>query len=185
MLKKTLTGLQLEDGKGTINHISEYVYLGVRITKDRNHKPKINDRINTGQATISKLNSILWDHDVTSKTKTHIYHAIVKSIITYAAETWCLKAQTTAKLNSTEMDFWRCSVRISRKDKIRNIIIKQKMNVTRSLLDDINTLAASYLNTQWLNNSCLKSPASTLIDLTFQSRALRSFSLNQLCNLSL
>ena len=37
------------------------------------------------------------------------------------------------------MDFWRRSARISRKDKIRNAIIKQKMNVTRSLLDDIKT----------------------------------------------
>ena len=35
------------------------------------------------------------------------------------------------------------------------------------------------------NNSCLKSPASTLVDPTFQSRALRSFSLNQLRNPSL
>jgi len=66
------------------------------------------------RAAISKLNSILWDRDMTSKTKTHIYHAIVKSTITYAAETWCLKAETTAKLNSTEMDFWRRSARISR-----------------------------------------------------------------------
>jgi hypothetical protein len=44
---------------------------------------------------------------VTPKTKTHIYHALVKSTITYAAETWCLKAKMVAKLNSTEMDFWR------------------------------------------------------------------------------
>ena len=44
-----------------------------------------------------------------------------------------------AKLNSTEMDFWRRSARLSRKDNIRNTIIKQKMNVTRSLLDNINT----------------------------------------------
>ena len=51
---------------------------GVRITKDGNHKPEINDRINRGRADMSKLNSILWDRDVTSKTKTHIYHAIVK-----------------------------------------------------------------------------------------------------------
>ena len=49
----------------------------------------------------------------------------------------------------------------------------------------INTFAASYLNIQGLNNSFLKSPASTLVDLTFQSRTLRSFSLNQLRNLSL
>ena len=34
----------------------------------------------------------------------------------------------------------------------------------------LNTFAASYLNTQGLNNSCLKSQASTLVDLTFQSR---------------
>ena len=49
----------------------------------------------------------------------------------------------------------------------------------------INTFASSYLNTQGLNNSYLKSPATTLVDLNFQSRALRSFSLNQLRNLSL
>jgi hypothetical protein len=76
---------------------------------------------------------------VTPKTKTHIYHVIVKSTITYAAETWCLKAKMVVKLNSTEMDFWRRSARLSTKDKIRNTIIKQKMNATRSLLDDINT----------------------------------------------
>jgi len=42
---------------------------------------------------------------VTPKTKTYIYHEIVKSTITYAAETWCLKAKRVAKLNSTEMEF--------------------------------------------------------------------------------
>ena len=76
---------------------------------------------------------------MTSKTKTRNYHAIIKSTITYAAETWCLEEKTVEKLNSTEMDFWRRSARISRKDKIRNIIIKQKMNLIRSLLEDINT----------------------------------------------
>jgi hypothetical protein len=50
-----------------------------------------------------------------------------------------LKSKNGRKMNSTEMDFWRRSARLSRKDKIRNTIIKQKMNVTRSLLDDINT----------------------------------------------
>ena len=49
------------------------------------------------------------------------------------------KSKKLAKLNSTEIDFWRRSIRISRKDKIRNTIIKEKMNVTGSLLDDIKT----------------------------------------------
>jgi len=71
-IRDTSRDLQLEDGKGKISHVSEYVYLGVKITKDGNHEPEIDDRINKGRAAISKLNSILWDRDVTSETKTHI-----------------------------------------------------------------------------------------------------------------
>ena len=48
----------------------------------------------------------------------------------------------------------------------------------------INTFTA-IVDLSRFNNSSLKSPTSTLVDLTFQSRALRSFSLNQLRNLSL
>ena len=54
--------LHLEDGKGTINYVNEYTYLGAKIIKD---EPEINDRINRGGAAITKLNSILWDRDVT------------------------------------------------------------------------------------------------------------------------
>ena len=49
---------------------------------------------------------------------------------------------------------------------------------------DFNTFTA-IVDLSRFNNSCLKSPASTLVDLTFQLRALHSFSLNQLRNLSL
>ena len=57
---------------------------------------------------------------------------------------------------------------------------RQDMDNSRSF----NTFTA-IVDLSLFNNSCLKSPTSTLVDLTFQSRALRSFSLNQLCNLSL
>jgi len=165
MLKKTKymtigdtsRDLQLEDGKGIISHVNEYTYLGVKITKDGNQEPEINDRFNRGRAPVTKLNSILWDHDITPKTKTHIYHAIVKSTITYAAETWCLKAKTVTKLNSTEMDFWRHSARISRKKKTRNTIIKQKLNVVRSLLDDIKTnFNGMDMFKEWKRGDCQK-----------------------------
>ena len=51
----TSRDLQLEDGKGTISHVNEYNYLGVRITKVGNHEPEINDRINRGRAAITKI----------------------------------------------------------------------------------------------------------------------------------
>ena len=83
----TLRDLQLEGGKGIICYVKEYTSLGVRITKGWNYEPEINDRINRGRAAITKINRFLWDGDVTPKTKTYIYHAIVKSTITHAAET--------------------------------------------------------------------------------------------------
>jgi len=122
----TLRDLQLEDGKGIISHVNAYTYLGVRITKDGHYEPEINDTIDRGRAAITKLNSILWDRDVTPKTKTHIYHGIIKSTITHAAETWCLKAKTIAKLNFVEMDFWRRSARISRKENLGIILLNKK-----------------------------------------------------------
>jgi len=61
------------------------------------YEPEINDKINWGRAAITELKSILWDRDVTPKTKTHICYAVVKSTITYAAETWCLKAKNGSK----------------------------------------------------------------------------------------
>jgi len=75
----------------------------------------MNYRINGVRRAITKLNRILWDRGVTHKTKTHICQTVVKSTITYAAETGYLKAETVAKLNTKEMYFWRRSTRFSRK----------------------------------------------------------------------
>ena len=50
-----------------------------------------------------------------------------------------LKSKNGSKTEFYRNGFWRRSDRLSRKNKIRNTIIKQMMNVTRSLLDDINT----------------------------------------------
>jgi len=64
------------------------------------------------------------------------------------------------------------------------ISVEYKITMLQSNNIYINTFTA-IVDLSRFNNSCLKSPLSTLVDLTFQSRALRSFSLNQLRNLSL
>ena len=73
-------------------------------------------------------------------------------------------------------------------DGHKDVFFQQKNSpVPRSPVERlayINTFTA-IVDFSRFNNSCLKSPASTLVDLTFQSRALRSFSLNQLRNLSI
>ena len=67
------------------------------------------------------------------------------------------KSKKVAKLNSTEMDFWRRSSRISRKDKIRNTIIKQKMNVVRSILDlKSKNFSGVDMFKEWKRGDCQK-----------------------------
>ena len=92
------------------------------------------------------------------------------------------RIQDTQGLNSAE----KTAVVLLKTSPIKVFYLISEPLVTAVKLTQILTHShASYLNTQGLNNSCLKSPASTLVDLTFQTRALRSFSLNQLRNLSL
>ena len=66
----------------------------------------------------------------------------------------------------------------------QSALIVCDMRETFNVAAGVNTFTA-IVDLSRFNNSYLKSPASTFVDLTFQSRALRSFSLNQLRNLSL
>ena len=114
--------------------------------------------------------------------KTFSYNLIYDSIF-YGAETWTLWKTDKKYQESFEMWRWRRMEKISWTDRMRNEEVLQRDKET-NILHTINTFTA-IVDLSRFNNSCLKSPASTLVDLTFQSRALRSFSLNQLHNLSL
>jgi hypothetical protein len=50
------------------------------------------------------------------------------------------KGKNGSKTEFHRNGLWRRSARISRKDKIRNTVIKQKMNVERSLLDQTTSM---------------------------------------------
>jgi hypothetical protein len=61
---------------------------------------------------------------------------LVQSILLYGAETWTLNTQQANKLLETEMDFWR-SARKSRKEKVRNVTIREVMEVGKNMLEVI------------------------------------------------
>jgi hypothetical protein len=65
-----------------------------------------------------------------------MYQALVQSILLYGADTWTLNTQQANKLLATEMDFWR-SARKSRKEKVRNVTIREIMEVGKNILEVI------------------------------------------------
>lgn len=71
------------------------------------------------------LNEILLDQRISKDNKKRVYNSVVKHIITYGSEELQLKRQAQEMLKSTEMDSWRSSARISRRERIRNERVRE------------------------------------------------------------
>lgn len=100
--------------------MSSFKYLGVTLSSKGSSKDDINNKVGQGKQTIKQLNSILWNNNITSRTKHIIFHSIVESIMTYDAELWEFTQRQRERLLVVEIDFWRRSSGFSRLDYVRN-----------------------------------------------------------------
>ena len=69
--------------------------------------------------------------------KLNIYNALIKSSLLYGAETWRLTENNKRRVEATEMDALRRSSRISRKDRIRNVTIRQHIGLEETIIKEI------------------------------------------------
>ena len=61
------------------------------------------------------------------KNLTEIYNALIKSSLLYGSKTWRPTENNKRQVKATEMDALRRSSRISRKERIRNVTIRQQI----------------------------------------------------------
>ena len=59
----------------------------------------------------------------------HIYDALIKSSLLCGSETWRLTENNKRRAEAAEMDALRRSSRISRKERIRNVTIRQQIGL--------------------------------------------------------
>lgn len=117
-----------------IKKVNNFCYLGTILEKGGTSDMDINQKINNGRKVIGMLNSVLWSRNIICSTKRIIFKSILQSIVLYGAEMWTMNRKHMNKLNVLEMDFWRRSARVSRRDKVRNAEIRRRMKVE----EDIN-----------------------------------------------
>ena len=86
---------------------------------------------------IACLNGILWSEDIRKEIKLNIYNALIKSSLLYGSETWRLTENTKRRVEATEMDGLRRSSRISRKDRIRYVTIRQQIGLEETIIKEI------------------------------------------------
>jgi len=67
----------------------------------------------------------------------NIYNILIKGSLLYGSETWRLTDNNKRRVKSTEMNDLRRSSRISRKERIRNVIIRQQIGLDETITKEI------------------------------------------------
>ena len=67
----------------------------------------------------------------------NISNTLIKSSLLFGAETWRLTENDRRQVVATEMDGFRRSSRISRKDRIRNVTIRQQTGLEETIMKEI------------------------------------------------
>ena len=89
MASGPITSWQI-DGE-TVETVSDFMFLGSRITVDGDCSHEIKRRLFLGRKVMTNLNSILKNRDITLTTKVHLVKAMVFPVVMYGCESWIVK----------------------------------------------------------------------------------------------
>ena len=95
---------------------------------------EIRSRVMKARKYIACLKWILWSKDIRKERKSNIYNAWIKGSLLYGSETWRLTENNKRRVEATEMDALRRSSRISRKEIIKNVTIRQQIGLEETIV---------------------------------------------------
>ena len=118
-----------------IDKVNSFVFLGSNV-------PTVEDdvkrRTRLAAWSFGRLKNTIWsNHDISRSLKVRIYRALILPIATYGSESWTLRKADQCKLESFEMRCLRSILGVRLLDKIRNTEIRQRLNITRTITEEI------------------------------------------------
>ena len=90
------------DGE-TVETVSEFLFLGSKITADGDCSHEIKRRLPLGRKVMTNLDSILKSSDVTLPTKVHLVKAMVFPVVIYGCESLTLKKSECQRIDAFEL----------------------------------------------------------------------------------
>jgi len=76
---------------GETETVTDFIFLGSRITADGDCNHDIKGRLLLGRKAMTNLDSILKSRDITLLTKVHLVKAVVSPVVMYGCESWTIK----------------------------------------------------------------------------------------------
>ena len=110
MASGPITSQQI-DGE-TMETVTDFVFLGSKITADSDCSHKIKICLLLGRKAITNLDSILKSRDITLPTNFHLVKAMVFPVVMYGCESWTIKKAERQRIDAFELWCWRRLLRV-------------------------------------------------------------------------
>ena len=91
MASGPITSWELD--RETVETVSDFIFLGSKITADGDCSHEIIRRILLGRKVMTNLDSIFKSRDTTLPAKVHLVKAMVFPVVMYGCESWTVKAK--------------------------------------------------------------------------------------------
>ena len=101
MATSPITSWQI-DGE-TVETVTEFIFLGSKITADSDCSHEIKRRMLLGRKVMTNLDSILKSRDISFPTKVHLVKAMVFPVIMYGCESWTIKKAECGRIDAVEL----------------------------------------------------------------------------------
>jgi len=85
---------------------SDFILGGSKITADVDCRHEIKRHLLLGRKTLTKLQSILKNRNITLPTKVHIVKAVVFPVVMYGCESWNIEKDECQRMDAFEI--WCC-----------------------------------------------------------------------------
>ena len=99
------------DGE-TVETVSDFIFLGSKITADGDCSHEIKRRLLLGRKVMTNLDTIFKSRDITLPTKVCLVKAMVFPVVMYGCESWTVKKAERQRIDASELWFWRRLLRV-------------------------------------------------------------------------
>ena len=89
---------------GTMETVTEFIFLGSKITADGDCSHEIKRCLLLGRRAITNLESILKSRDITFPTKVCLVKAMVFPVVMYGCESWTIKKAECQRIDGLNCD---------------------------------------------------------------------------------
>ena len=96
----------------TMGTVTDYIFLGSRITADADCSHEIERRLLLGRKVMTNIDSILKSRDITLPAKVHLVKAMVFPVVMYGCESWTIKKAEHQRIDAFELWCWGRLLRV-------------------------------------------------------------------------